>query len=215
MDATLLAREATRREVEALCAEAAEARYAGVVAFPVFLPLVVRLLEGTGVAPVAPVGFPFGASFARAKVVEAEEALGHGAREIDVVMNAPLFLSGEQGEVEEELREVAVRAHGAGALVKVILETGVLDEPARIVRATEIAVAAGADIVKTSTGIGCRGATVRDVELIRKTAPSEVGVKASGGIRTLVQVEEMVAAGATRIGTSSAGAIAAEARAVS
>lgn len=210
LDATLLAREATERDVEALCADAVRARYAGVVVFPCFLPRAVRLLEGSGVAPIAPVGFPFGASFTRAKIVETEEALGHGAREIDVVMNAPLFLSGEEREVAEELREVIVRAHGAGALAKVILETGVLDDEARIVRAAELAVAAGADVVKTSTGVACRGATVRDVELLRKTTPPRVGVKASGGIRTLAQVEAMVGAGATRIGTSAAREIVAE-----
>lgn len=215
LDATLLSRTATEADVEALCAEAREAGYAGVVAFPVFLPRVVRLLEGSGVAPIAPVGFPFGGHETRVKLVEAEEALGHGAREIDVVMNAPLFLSGREGEVEEELREVCVRARGAGALVKVILETGVLETDERIVRATEIAVSGGAHLVKTSTGIACRGATVRDVELMRKAAPPEVGVKASGGIRTLAQVEELVAAGARRIGTSAAAAIVADARGAS
>jgi deoxyribose-phosphate aldolase len=146
-------------------------------------------------------GFPLGASSAEAKVAETEDALRAGAQEIDVVQNVGLLRSGREEEVREEIALLAAVCHRAGAILKVILENSLLTDDQKITACT-LAKEAGADFVKTSTGFGASGATVHDVELMRRAVGPEMGVKASGGIRTLEDLLKMLDAGATRIGAS-------------
>src|SRR5690606_15546411 len=147
------------------------------------------------------IGFPLGATLPEVKAFEAQRAIADGAREVDMVMNVGALKSGDRALVERDIRAVVNVAHAGGARCKVILETGLL-VPDEITAASEIARAAGADFVKTSTGFGPGGATVADILLMRKAVGPQMGVKASGGVRTFEDVQAMVAAGATRIGAS-------------
>ncbi len=208
LESTLLAATARGPEVEALCREAVDAGFAGVCVAPCRVAEVAAHLAGSAVRVVGVAGFPLGSQTARAKVTEVEELFALGAHEVDLVFNLGLFLEGRLSPVSGELRD-ARRAAGPGVL-KVILETGALT-PAQTREAAALALGAGADFLKTSTGFGPPGARIPDVRLLRQVAGSRCGVKAAGGIRTFEQAEALLAAGADRLGTSVAGALLREA----
>jgi deoxyribose-phosphate aldolase len=201
IDHTILKPEATRADVVKVCREAREYRFASVCVNPYWVPLVARELAGSGVKVCTVVGFPLGATTTDTKVAETTGALRNGAQEIDMVINVGALRSGEFDTVRNDIEQVARVAHNAGAIVKTILETALLDDSQKIM-ASKLAKAAGADFVKTSTGFSSAGATAHDVALMRAAVGPEMGVKASGGIRTLQDVQAMTAAGATRIGAS-------------
>ena len=201
IDHTLLAPGATRDEVRRLCAEAVTHGFGAVCVNGVWVAEAARALEGSEVRVCAVVGFPLGASAAGAKRFEAERALEDGAVEIDMVLDLGALKSGDDARARDDVRSVAEAVHARGGLLKVIVETGLLDEDEKV-RACRLAVEAGADYVKTSTGFGPGGATVDDVALMRRTVGPDVGVKASGGIRSFEDATALVAAGATRLGTS-------------
>ena len=202
IDHTLLKPEATRADIELLCAEARQFEFASVCVNGFWVPLVASRLIGTAVKTCAVVGFPLGAGSTESKAAEAQIAVAAGASEIDMVINVGALRQGEHKIVEDDIRAVVNLSHASGALVKVILETALLNDEQKI-HACRLSVSAGADFVKTSTGFSKSGATVEDVALMRKAVGPAVGVKASGGIRSLEDLRAMVAAGATRIGTSS------------
>lgn len=200
---------ATQIDIERICDEAREHHFATVCSFPTFLPLMVDRLHGCDVKTCAVVGFPYGADLAQSKIVSAENAVTAGAEEIDVVMNIMALRSGDFGFVRSELATLvravqsrAVNDARGAVLVKVIIEAPYLDDKLKRL-ACKIVADAGADFAKTATGVGT-AATVEDVELMREALPEGVGVKASGGIRTLESAEALINAGASRIGTSSA-----------
>jgi deoxyribose-phosphate aldolase len=213
IDHTLLRAEATAADVEALCREAAAYHFAAVCLFPHYVPMAATLLRGTDVKTCTVVSFPYGADTQRIKALAADEAVKRGADEIDVVVNISALLSGEFGLVRDELAGVARAARVRGVntgrgqvIVKAIIETCYLDDKLKRL-ACRICEQAGVDFVKTSTGVGPHGATVKDVELLRDCLDAHIGVKASGGIRTAADLERMVAAGAVRVGTSAGVAI--------
>jgi deoxyribose-phosphate aldolase len=201
IDHTLLGADATRDDIAKLCREARQYNFASVCINPYWVALASAELAGSPVKVCTVVGFPLGATSTEAKVAETEAALRAGAQEIDMVQNIGALRSGDQDAVQRDIAAVVEVAHRAGAIVKVILETALLDDNQKVM-ASQLAKAAKADFVKTSTGFGPSGATVPDVELMRSAVGPEMGVKASGGIRTLDDVTKMVAAGATRIGAS-------------
>ncbi len=201
IDHTSLRPEATREEILKVCREARQYKFASVCTNCYWTPLVAGELRGSPVKVCAVVGFPLGASSTKAKVAETQAALDDGAHEIDMVQNIGALRSGDYDSVQADIAAVVEVAHRGGAIVKVILETALLDDDQKIT-ACQLAQNAAADFVKTSTGFGPSGATVHDVELLRKTVGPQMGVKASGGIRTLEDVNRMLAAGATRIGAS-------------
>jgi deoxyribose-phosphate aldolase len=168
---------------------------------PYWVPLASAELSGSDVKVCTVIGFPLGASSTAAKVAETEDAVRHGAREIDMVINIGELKGGNHEAVRRDIEAVAAAAHRGGAILKVILETALLDDNQKAM-ASQIAKEAGAEFVKTSTGFSTGGATTHDVELMRRIVGEAMGVKASGGIRTLADVKNMVAAGATRIGAS-------------
>jgi len=212
IDHTLLRPEATHPDIVELCRQARENNFASVCVNAYWVPLAASQLAGTGVKVCTVVGFPLGATSTEAKVAETEAALRAGAQEIDMVQNIGALRGGDDQAVEEEIALLAGVCHRAGAILKVILETALLDDNQKTT-ACLLAKAAGADFVKTSTGFGPSGATVHDVALMRRAVGPEMGVKASGGIRTLEDLQNMVAAGATRIGASASVKIAAAAQA--
>jgi deoxyribose-phosphate aldolase len=201
IDHTILKPEATRNDVLKICREAREYRFASVCVNPYWVPLVRAELSGSPVKVCSVVGFPLGATSTEAKVCETAAALRAGAQEIDMVINVGALRSGDTDAVKIDIQSVVRVAHQAGAIVKVILETALLDDTQKTV-ASKISKAAGADFVKTSTGFSTSGATVHDIALMRAAVGPNIGVKASGGIRTLEDVQAMTAAGATRIGAS-------------
>ncbi len=203
IDHTLLRPQATADQVRALCREAREHRFAAVCIHPYWVPLAVAELAGD-VPAATVVGFPLGANATVAKAFETETAVRAGAREIDMVLNIGELRAGNTTAVHDDIRAVCTAAEGA--LVKVILETALLDDEQKRT-ACALARQAGAHFVKTSTGFAASGATVADVALLRAAAGPDMGVKASGGIRTLEDLRRMTAAGANRIGTSSGVAI--------
>jgi deoxyribose-phosphate aldolase len=200
IDHTLLKPDATRDDLERLCREAAQYCFASVCVNPNWVPLCRELLRGTGVKVCTVIGFPFGSHLPDVKAYEARRAVEQGAEEVDMVINIGALKSKDYALVEQDIGGV-VKAVGRNTVVKVILETALLTRDEKVMGCT-LAKAAEADYVKTSTGYGGGGATVEDVRLMRETVGPEVGVKASGGIRTKEDVEAMVAAGATRIGAS-------------
>ncbi len=206
IDHTLLKPEATPAQVELLCAEALQYRFASVCVNPSFVPLCARLLRATPVAICTVIGFPLGATTTRSKLCEASEAIGHGARELDMVLHLGWLKAGAYGEVAEDMHTVVEAAHARGVLVKVIIETALLSD-AEKVAACLLAARVGADFVKTSTGFAAGGATVADVALMRRVVGPEVGVKAAGGVRDLAAARALLAAGADRIGASASVAI--------
>ena len=206
LDHTLLKPSATSNDVLQLCEEASRYHFACVMVNPCWIALAHSALDGTGVPVGSVVGFPLGASLTRSKREEGESALRLGARELDMVINIGALKSRDNATVRSDVLAVVEMAHDAGALVKVILETCLLTLEEKL-RASEICVSAGVDFLKTSTGFASAGATADDVSLLRGVAGGRCGVKAAGGIRTLADVRAMLAAGANRIGTSSAVAI--------
>ena len=201
IDHTILKPEATRNDVVKICREARQYGFASVCINPYWVPLVKAELAGSPVKVCSVVGFPLGATSTEAKVCETAAALRAGAQEIDMVINVGALRSGDTDAVKNDIQSVVRVAHQAGAIVKVILETALLDDTQKTV-ASKIARSVGADFVKTSTGFSTSGATVHDVALMRAAVGPNIGVKASGGIRTLQDVQAMTAAGATRIGAS-------------
>ncbi len=206
---TLLAPDATAAQIAQLCAEAEAWGCAAVCVNPAWVAAAAARLRPTPVRVVATVAFPLGAAPTAVKRAEAAECLKLGADELDMVINLGALLGGADSQVRADIRGVVELAHAAGAPVKAILETGLLSQ-AHKVRACELALEAGVDFVKTATGFGPGGATVADVALLRATVGDRAGVKASGGIRTLAQAQALLAAGASRLGTSHTAAILAE-----
>lgn len=200
IDHTLLKPDASRQQVEHLCREAAQYSFASVCLNPVWVSLAAELLRGTGVAVCTVVGFPLGATTCEVKVYETRQAIRNGAREIDMVIHIGALKSKDFVAVEEDIAAVA-RACGSEALLKVIIEAALLTDEEKV-QACAIAKLAGADFVKTSTGFGPGGATLHDVELMRRTVGEDIGVKAAGGIRDRDTAEQMIRAGADRIGAS-------------
>jgi deoxyribose-phosphate aldolase len=204
IDYTVLAPNHTVEDVEQACEEAIGYGFAGVSVCPYDVPRAARLLAGTDVAVGGTVGIPLGHSGLRAKRAEAQTCVDAGADEVDMVLNLIAARSGLWADVRNEI--AAVRKVAEGRLLKVILECCYLSD-AEKERACEMAIEAGADFVKTSTGFGRGGATAADVALMKRTVGDAAGVKAAGGIRTFAQAREMLLAGATRVGTSTGVAI--------
>jgi deoxyribose-phosphate aldolase len=200
IDHTLLKADATEDQVDRLCDEAAEHGFASVCINPVFVPRCRRRLEGSGVRTCTVIGFPLGATFSDVKATEARRAQNEGAEELDMVLAVGLLKSGRADLVRADI-EAVVATRAPGHVVKVILETCLLTDAEKRL-ACRLSVAVGADFVKTSTGFSTGGATVRDIVLMRAEVGPAVGIKASGGLKDLATVEEMVAAGANRIGAS-------------
>jgi deoxyribose-phosphate aldolase len=201
IDHTILKADATREEVVKVCREARQYNFASVCINPYWVPLVKQELAGTPVKVCTVVGFPLGATSTEAKVCETLGAIRVGAQEIDMVINVGALRSGDADSVRLDIQAVVKAAHGAGAIVKVILETALLNDEQKVL-ASQLSKQAGADFVKTSTGFSTAGATAHDIALMRAAVGPGMGVKASGGIRTLQDLQAMTAAGATRIGAS-------------
>jgi len=200
IDHTLLKPDATRAEIEKLCAEARQFSFASVCVNPSWVPACRPLLEGSPVKVCTVIGFPLGATTTQVKAFETRRAILDGATEVDMVIHVGRLKSGDNEYVERDIREV-VEQSGPRVLTKVILETALLTDEEKI-RACLLSKAAGADFVKTSTGFSSGGATAADVRLMRQAVGGKLGVKASGGIRDRKAAQEMVEAGATRIGAS-------------
>ena len=199
IDHTLLKPNATAEQVEQFCQEAITYDFASVCVNPTWVPLAADLLTEARPVVCTVIGFPLGANLPEVKAFETAECIAAGAQEVDMVINVGALRSGDLELVERDIRGV-VQAAG-GVTVKVIIETALLTEEEKIV-ACELAQAAGADFVKTSTGFSGGGATVADIELMRRTVGPDMGVKASGGIRNAEDARAMIAAGATRLGAS-------------
>lgn len=205
IDHTLLKPEATKEQIEKLCNEAKQYNFASVCVNPTWVKLASDILKGTDVKVCTVIGFPLGANTPETKAFEAVNAVTNGAEEIDMVMNIGALKSGDTELVQKDI-EAVVNAVKDKALVKVIIETSLLTEDEKVT-ACQLSVQAGAHYVKTSTGFSTGGATVEDVALMRKTVGPNVGVKASGGVRTAEDAKVMIEAGASRIGASSGTAI--------
>ena len=199
IDHTLLKPEATSAQIAKLCAEARENHFASVCVNPTWVALAAKELAGSDVDVCTVVGFPLGATTTAAKVAETRDAIGNGATEIDMVINIGRLKDNDDAFVKNELEEM--RKATQGHVLKVIIETCLLTDEEKI-RACRLCDEARVDFVKTSTGFSTGGATAKDVALMRKNVSECVKVKAAGGIRTKEAMEEMIAAGADRIGTS-------------
>lgn len=202
IDHTLLKPEATPAQIENLCEEARRYQFASVCVNPIFVPQVAKALSGSAVKVCTVIGFPLGATPTRVKVFETRTCLEMGAQEIDIVLPIGLLRAGEFETVLEDIYSVVEASHAQDAIVKVILETALLNQREKIAGCL-LSQKAGADFVKTSTGFGPGGATVEDIELMRRVVGPHMGVKASGGVRNLATARAMLNAGATRLGTSS------------
>ena len=201
IDHTLLKAEATAAQIDELCDEAREFGFASVCINPTWVKRAAIRLRGSGVPVCTVIGFPLGATTPEIKAMETRRALRDGAREVDMVINIGALKSGQHELVRTDIAKVVDAAHEAGALCKVIIEAGLLTDEEKVI-ASSLSKAAKADYVKTSTGFLAGGATVYDVALMRETVGPEMGVKASGGVHTAEEAEDMIAAGATRIGAS-------------
>ena len=201
IDHTLLKPEATREDIQRLCDEALSYGFATVCVNPWNVSQTAELLRGSEVRVCTVIGFPLGATLPLVKVFEAEEAIKAGAQEIDMVINIGALKSGQEAVAQADIHGVVEASHRGGAICKVILETALLSQEEKV-RGALIVKKACADFVKTSTGFGPGGATVEDVRLLSETVGNGIGVKAAGGIRTLEDLEKLVEAGATRIGSS-------------
>lgn len=201
IDHTLLRADATQSEMAKLTEEAKQYQFASVCVNPGWVAYAAEQLQGTGVDICTVIGFPLGASTTETKAFETKDALAKGATEVDMVINISALKDGKDDYVEQDIRAVVEAAAGK-ALVKVIIETCLLTDDEKV-RACQAAVRAGADFVKTSTGFSTGGATPEDIALMRRTVGPDVGVKASGGVRSLEDMQKMIEAGATRIGASS------------
>lgn len=205
IDHTALKPELTSKHIKKLCEEARQHRFFSVCIQPAWVETAKNELEGTGVKVCTVIGFPLGATIDDVKAVETKHAIQKGAEEVDMVINIGALKDKRYDIVEKDIRKVVEAAQGK-ALTKVIIETSLLSDDEKR-KACELAVKAGADFVKTSTGFSGGGATVEDIKLMRAVVGPEFGVKASGGIRDYETAKKMIDAGATRIGTSSGVAI--------
>ncbi|GGH63126.1 deoxyribose-phosphate aldolase [Rothia aerolata] len=201
IDHTILAPTASEADVRRLCAEAREHGFASVCANPVWAPVLAQELDGASAVPCVVIGFPFGASATEVKAFETTTAVAAGAAEVDMVINIADARAEKRQALVDDIKAVVDAAHAGNAKVKVIIETSELTDDQKVL-ACEAAVEAGADFVKTSTGYSSAGATVEDIALMRKTVGPNIGVKASGGVRTREQALAMIEAGANRIGAS-------------
>jgi deoxyribose-phosphate aldolase len=201
IDHTLLKPDATQQEVAQLCFEARKYAFASVCVNPTWVSLCAELLKGSSAKVCTVIGFPLGATSSETKAFETETAIRQGATEIDMVINIGALKARDLETVARDIRGVVNAAHAKNIIVKVIIETALLTDEEKTI-ASLISKEAGADFVKTSTGFAGGGATVHDVELMRKTVGPQMGVKASGGVRTFEDAANMIKAGATRIGAS-------------
>jgi deoxyribose-phosphate aldolase len=201
IDHTLLKPDATPEQISRLCSEAGEHHFAAVCVNPCNIRQCAELLRGTSVVVCSVVGFPLGATMPEVKAYEAEHVIWDGATEVDMVINIGALKGGDYALVQRDIEAVVHVAHRSRALTKVIIEAALLTDDEKV-KACTLAKAAQADYVKTSTGFGPGGATLHDVELMRRTVGPDMGVKAAGGIRDYETAKEMIAAGATRIGAS-------------
>lgn len=206
IDHTLLKPEATFEQISALCAEARQHQFATVCVNPSFVPLAAELLRDSNVGVCTVIGFPLGASLGSFKAFETLGCIEGGATEIDMVLNIGALKGQAYGQVLNEIQLVTQIAHNQGAIVKVILENALLTHEEKII-ACLLCKAAGADFVKTSTGFSSSGATTADVALMRRVVGETMGVKAAGGVRTFADLQAMISAGASRIGSSAGVAI--------
>lgn len=206
IDHTLLKQDASRDDVLRIAAEAAKYGFKSVCVNPLWVATVAQALAGSGVLTCSVIGFPFGATTTASKAFEAAAAVGDGAAEIDMVIDIAAAKRGDREALVDDISGVAAAVHQGGAILKVIIETSLLTDDEKVL-ACESSVAAGADFVKTSTGFAGGGATIHDVALMRKTVGPDIGVKASGGVRSLEDARAMLSAGATRLGASSGVAI--------
>ena len=204
IDHTLLKPESTQTQIDKLIAEAVEHQFASVCVNPTWVSYAAKDLKGTEVNVCTVIGFPLGANTSSVKAFETKDAVANGADEIDMVINIGQLKSGQYDAVEADIRAVVVAS--GDTLVKVIIETCLLTDDEKV-KACQLAVAAGADYVKTSTGFSTAGANIADVTLMRKTVGPNIGVKAAGGTRSYADAEAFIKAGATRIGTSAGVAI--------
>jgi deoxyribose-phosphate aldolase len=211
IDHTLLKPDAARADIEALCREAAQFKFATVCVNPTWVATAARLLAGSGVGVCSVVGFPLGATTADVKGYETQRAIFDGAREIDMVINIGALKSADLRAVERDIEAVTAPCRSCGALSKVIIEAALLTDDEKVTACT-LAKAAGADYVKTSTGFASGGATPADVALMRRVVGAEMGVKAAGGVRDLAAMNALIAAGATRVGASAGVKIVQESR---
>lgn len=210
IDHTALKPDTTAEQIRRLCAEAIEYGFASVCINPTWVPLAAKLLADSPTKVCTVVGFPLGASLSSVKAYETTQAVAAGAQEVDMVINVGRLKSGEYDAVQADIDAVVEAARAGNALVKVIIETALLSDEEKV-KACELAMAAGADFVKTSTGFSSGGATVEDVALMRKVVGDKLGVKAAGGIGSAAAARAMLAAGATRLGASAGVKIAQEA----
>lgn len=200
IDHTLLKADATKDQVTVICTEAKEHHFASVCVNPTWVKYSSEQLQGSDVKVCTVIGFPLGANTPETKAFEVKNAIENGAHEVDMVINIGALKDKDDELVERDIRAVVAAATGK-ALTKVIIETSLLTEEEKI-RACELAVKAGADFVKTSTGFSTGGATPEDIALMRKTVGPDLGVKASGGVRNTEDANKVIEAGATRIGAS-------------
>ncbi|RHW38581.1 deoxyribose-phosphate aldolase [Lysinibacillus yapensis] len=204
IDHTLLKPETTKNQIEKLCEEAKKYEFASVCVNPTWVKNSAQLLAGSNVKVCTVIGFPLGATTSEVKAFETKNAIENGAQEIDMVINIGALKDQQYDLVREDIKAVVDAANGT--LVKVIIETCLLTDDEKV-KACELSVEAGANFVKTSTGFSTGGATAEDVALMRKTVGADIGVKASGGVRSLEDMKKMIEAGASRIGASSGVAI--------
>ncbi len=201
IDHTMLKPDATADKIAQLCFEAKKYHFASVCVNPSNVKLCAELLHNTDVKVCSVIGFPLGATSTEVKVFETRNAIQNGATEIDMVINIGALKAGDNETVAKDINEIAKTCHENGAILKVIIEAALLTDEEKVI-ACLLAKEAGADFVKTSTGFSSGGATLHDVALMRKTVGPDLGVKAAGGIHTHEEAEQMIAAGATRIGAS-------------
>jgi deoxyribose-phosphate aldolase len=201
IDHTLLKPDASQDQIAQLCYEARKYGFAAVCVNPSYVKLCSQLLQGTPVHVCTVVGFPLGATPTEVKAYEAQKSIDDGATEVDMVINIGALKSKDYALVERDIAAVASTCHAGGAILKVIIEAALLTDEEKVI-ASQLSKAAGANFVKTSTGFGPGGATVQDVELMRRAVGPGLGVKAAGGIKSYEDAQAMVAAGATRIGAS-------------
>jgi deoxyribose-phosphate aldolase len=200
IDHTLLKADATKEQIKVLCEEAREYNFASVCVNPTWVKYASELLEGSEVKVCTVIGFPLGATTPETKAFETKDAIANGAHEVDMVINIGALKDKDDELVERDIRAVVAASTGK-ALSKVIIETSLLTDEEKV-RACELAVKAGTDYVKTSTGFSTGGATVEDIALMRKAVGPDIGVKASGGVRNTSDAQNVIEAGATRIGAS-------------
>lgn len=210
IDHTILRADATEQDIRRICTEALYHGFASVCVNGYWVPFVAQQLTGSQVKVCTVAGFPLGAMSVEAKQAETEIAIRAGAHEVDMVINIGALKNGDHDVVQREITALAAACHAGAAILKVIIETALLTDEQKVT-ACQLAKAAGADYVKTSTGFSTAGATAYDVTLMREAVGAEMGVKASGGIRTLEDLNKMIAAGANRIGASASVSIVAEA----